>query len=151
MTVRYCGRYFTPAELDLIQGLIKAQPTREAIARAMCAELNWIKPDGLPKVMSAKVVLLRMHRDGLIVLPPPKSKNSNVRRPPVPTPATDPQMPITGTRKDVPDLCLRRIRSSADSRLWNKFIERYHYLGYVLLPGAQMRYFITNLPIKYYT
>ena len=142
MTVRYCGRYFTPAELDLIQGLIKAQPTREAIARAMCAELNWIKPDGLPKVMSAKVVLLRMHRDGLIVLPPPKSKNSNVRRPPVPTPATDPQMPITGTRKDVPDLCLRRIRSSADSRLWNEFIERYHYLGYVPLPGAQMRYFI---------
>ena len=44
MTVRYCGRYFTPAELDLIQGLIKAQPTREAIARAMCIGRQLIPP-----------------------------------------------------------------------------------------------------------
>ena len=107
MTVRYCGRYFTPAELDLIQGLIKAQPTREAIARAMCAELNWIKPDGLPKVIPAKVVLLRMHRDGLIVLPAPRNKYNNARRPPVLTLATAPQMAIPGTRRNVPDLCLR--------------------------------------------
>jgi hypothetical protein len=142
MTIRYCGRYFTPAELDLIIELTKTHPTREAIARAVCAELNWTKPDGLPKVMSAKVVLLRMHRDGLIVLPPPRSKNNNVRRPPVFTPATDPQMPITGTRGDVPDLRLRKIQNPADSRLWNEFIQRYHYLGYVPLPGAQIRYFI---------
>ena len=142
MTVRYCGRYFSPVELDLIRDLIKAHPTREAIARAMCAELNWTKPDGLPKVMSAKVVLLRMHRHGLVVLPPPKSKGNNVRRPPVFTPATDPKTPITGTRKDIIDLHLRKIQNRADSRSWNEFIARYHYLGYVPLPGAQIRYFI---------
>ena len=26
--------------------------------------------------------------------------------------------------------------------LWNEFIDRYHYLGYKTLPGAQLRYFI---------
>jgi hypothetical protein len=29
-----------------------------------------------------------------------------------------------------------------DSSLWNELIERYHYLGYDPLPGAQMRYFV---------
>ena len=28
------------------------------------------------------------------------------------------------------------------SRLWNEFVERYHYLGYRPLPGAQQRYFV---------
>jgi hypothetical protein len=30
-----------------------------------------------------------------------------------------------------------------DSQLWNEYIERYHYLGYTPLPGAQLRYFVT--------
>jgi hypothetical protein len=28
-----------------------------------------------------------------------------------------------------------------DSALWNEYIDRYHYLGYKPLPGAQLRYF----------
>jgi len=31
----------------------------------------------------------------------------------------------------------------AQSRLWNEYIYRYHYLGYTILPGAQLRYFVT--------
>ena len=76
-----CGRDFTDAELELIESLIGEHPTREAIARAVCNQLNWVKPDGLPKTMSAKVALLRMHRDGLIVLPAPRHEGHNIRRP----------------------------------------------------------------------
>ena len=32
--------------------------------------------------------------------------------------------------------------SDPRSRLWNEFVERYHYLGYKPLPGAQLRYFV---------
>ena len=28
------------------------------------------------------------------------------------------------------------------SRTWNEFVQRYHYLGYTPLPGAQLRYFV---------
>ena len=34
------------------------------------------------------------------------------------------------------------VRTKKDSSLWNELIARYHYLGYVPLPGAQARYFI---------
>ena len=33
--------------------------------------------------------------------------------------------------------------AKSTSALWNEYIERYHYLGYKTLPGAQLRYFIT--------
>jgi hypothetical protein len=32
----------------------------------------------------------------------------------------------------------------ADSALWNEYIDRYHYLGYTPLPGAQLRYFVKS-------
>jgi hypothetical protein len=65
-----------------------------------------------------------------------------VRRSLVFTTASDPKEPITGTRRDIRDLRLRQIQTEADSRPWNELIARYHYLGYVPLPGAQIRYFI---------
>ncbi len=122
MTSRYCGRDFSTTEMELIEKLIRNHPTREAIARAVCDHLNWVKPDGLPKVMSAKVALLRMHRDGLIELPNPRSQNNNIRKSLAFTPASDPKEPLIGTRRDIRDLRLRQIQTEADSRLWNELI-----------------------------
>jgi hypothetical protein len=128
--------------MELIESLIREHPTREAIARAVCDQLNWNKPDGLPKTMSAKVALLRMHRDGLIALPPPRHRDSNIRKPLAVTPASDPKDLLDCSRGDIRNLGLQRIQTRADSRLWNELIGRYHYLGYVPLPGAQIRYLI---------
>jgi hypothetical protein len=144
---RYCGRDFTAAEMDLIRSIIarpEEHPTRAAIARAACQSLAWVKPDGGLKVMSARVALLRMHRDGLFELPPPRGGNGNGRWNPQPTPATDPGPPLTGTRRDLGPLTLHRVACPKDSRLWNELIARYHYLGYTPLPGAQIRYLIRN-------
>ena len=38
---------------------------------------------------------------------------------------------------------LSLVSNAQDSRLWNQHVERYHYLGYQRLPGAQLRYFAT--------
>ena len=145
--MRYCGRDFSAAELDLIRSIIaRAQehPTREAIARAVCQSLAWVKPNGGPKLMTARVALLRMHRKGIIDLPPPLHGNGNGHWHPQPTPATDPGPLLTGTRRDLGTLALHRVACRNDSRLWNELIERYHYLGYTPLPGAQIRYLIRN-------
>ena len=39
-------------------------------------------------------------------------------------------------------LIFRPGRTRKDSSLWNELIERYHYLGYNPLPGAQIRYLV---------
>ena len=142
MTHRYCGRDFSPAELEVIRHLISEVPERNRaeLSRLMCQALGWFKPDGGLKAMSARVAMLRMQADGLIALPPPRCvrpSNSVII-----TNASDPQTPLTCAAAALRPLTLQRVDSKASSRLWNEFIERYHYLGHKPLPGAQLRYFV---------
>ena len=104
--------------------------SRTALSRAVCEALDWRKPDGGLKDMSARVALLRMERDGLLALPPPLQPRSRPR-PPRPSPRTDP--PSRASRP-VSLAAARPLRLSAlrprdpRSRLWNEYIQRYHYL-----------------------
>lgn len=107
----------------------------------MCERLDWRKPDGGLKQMSCRVALLRMERDGLISLPVPTCSNGNGKRYRRRTPAADARAPIFAPASDLTDLALDIVADKADSHLWNEYIERYHYLGYQPLPGAQLRYF----------
>ncbi len=137
--MRYCGREFTEKEMDLIGRLIATGVNRQKLSRMFCEELNWRKPDGGLKEMSCKVAFLKMHRDGHIILPPPlKPANNHLKKPKATLLALpQPEVIEAGTL----DLSLVDITTSA---LWNEYIDRYHYLGYTPLPGAQLRYFIRS-------
>ena len=143
LTAVYCGRCFTDRELDRIREMARLLPSRRAISRAFCTEFGWRKPDGGLKDMSCSVALLRMHRDGLIPLPPPQHVVTSAVRTSfgeaLPTP---PEPRLEGSRGDIARLTLDRIQGPTDSRHWNDLVARYHYLGYSPLPGAQLRYFI---------
>ena len=136
---RYCGRDFSEGEIDMIRALIaRGGLSRKALSREVCQRLDWRK--GGLKDMSARVAMLRMHRDGVIVLPPPRQAPT-VRR--VPGPATDrPLLPTPERLADAQPVAVEPVRNADEGRLWNEFVARYHYLGYSTLPGAQMRYFV---------
>ena len=140
---RYCGRDFTPKELDQIRSLIKQNPkfNRRRLSIEVCRMFQWLKPDGKLKDMSCRVAMLRMEKDGLIQLPPSFRKKQPVRKIEF-TSATDPQCLVSFPVHQMPRLHLQLV-TKATSALWNEYIERYHYLGYSPLPGAQLRYFIT--------
>ena len=141
--IRYCGREFTPDELEQIQSLIKHNPgfNRTRLSTEVCRILQWLKPDGKLKDMSCRVAMLRMQKDGLISLPASTRKKKPVRTIEF-TNATDPQKPVVCPVNQLPQLRLQMVTKST-SALWNEYIDRYHYLGHKLLPGAQLRYFIT--------
>lgn len=143
MTVRYCGREFTSEELETIRRIIVSDPhgTRASISRLVCQTIGWYKPDGGLKAMSCRVVLLRMQKDGLITLPPPRHQHKNHRPSIQITEATDPKTPITSPVSALPNLELQVVTNQDQSALWREYIHRYHYLGYTPLPGAQLRYF----------
>ena len=143
-TLRYCGRNFSIEEMDLIRSMIAAEPrrNRHQLSRVVCEELGWRRPDGLVKDMSCRVAMLRMHRDGLINLPPPRHANANGRTRPKITAASNPQAPLCVSVNKLGDLAFRIVHTKKDSLLWNELIERYHYLGYKPLPGAQLRYLV---------
>ncbi|HDY76262.1 MAG TPA: DUF4338 domain-containing protein [Candidatus Marinimicrobia bacterium] len=141
---RYCGRDFTSKEFKQIRSLIKQNPefNRMGLSKEVCRMFQWLKPDGNLKDMSCRVAMLRMHRDGLIELPPPTHNKPPKKRIQF-TSITDPQSPIACSANQLPQLHLQMV-TKATSALWNEYIERYHYLGYTTLPGAQLRYFIAT-------
>jgi len=140
--IRYSGRDFTPKELKQIRSLIKQNPgfNRMRLSKEVCQMFQWLKPDGNLKDMSCRVAMLRMQKDGAIVLPPPSHAKGTVKKIEF-TSATDPQSPVVCPVNELPPLYLQMI-SKSTSALWNEYIERYHYLGFTPLPGAQLRYFI---------
>lgn len=143
-SLRYCGRLFTAEEMDWIRQLMVSEPklNRAGLSRRVCSELHWLRPDGRSKEMSCRVAMLRMQRDGLITLPQPEKGNGNGRTKPRITAASDPQEPLSLPAQAVMPLELRPVATADESLLWNELIERYHYLRYKPLPGAQIRYLI---------
>jgi hypothetical protein len=141
---RYCGRFFSAEELAQIIELIEKNPSKHRLdlSRDVCRMLLWYKADGGLKEMSCRVAMLRMQEDGLIRLPPPRTENKRKSEAAV-TCATEPQSIIQDPVHQLGELKLRLV-TSKNSRLWNEYIQRYHYLGYTPLPGAQLRYFITR-------
>jgi len=141
-TWKYCGRVFSEAEVECIRSIIDedTQRSRNGISRIACEQLGWYKPDGTLKMQSMSQVLAKMEADGLVSLPPP------VR-------ARAPMKPIEYTERTamgaeillpagkLPELHIEIAKTSDDQSLWNEYIDRYHYLGFSKLPGAQMKYF----------
>ena len=140
---RYCGKTWSEDDIERIRALIAVAPRakRAELARQVCATFDWRRPNGQPSLMSCRVAMLRMHRDGLIGLPPPQSARRIPSRTFV-SEASDPQPLIELQVKDLVDLRLDLVTRGEALTLWNEFIGRYHYLGYGVMPGAQLRYFI---------
>jgi hypothetical protein len=141
---RYCGRLFTGKEIDRIRKLIVSDGklNRAQLSRIVCDEFNWLRPDGRSKEMSCRVAMLRMERDGLIILPPPQKGNGNGKNRPRLTSVSNPKEAISLPAGALGKLLFRPVNTPDDSKLWNELIERHHYLGYKPLPGAQIRYLV---------
>ena len=144
LPLRYCGREFSLSELQWIREAVCSDPTitRNRLSIRFCEQFNWKKPDGGLKDMSCRVAHLRMERDGLITLPAPRQGHfqrlGSIRR----TPEGEAQPDIT--RKAGRFELSVQVVDARRSHLWNEYIDRYHYLGYTRLPGAQLRYFIRS-------
>ena len=141
---RYCGRDFSAAELAHIRGLLSLQPplNRLGLSRRICQDFHWRNAAGQLKEMSCRVALLRMQKDGLFQLPMPLQRNGNGRSRPLLTPASEPGTAVVEAVRSLSPLGFERVQPGANSRLWNELIERYHYLGYNPMSGAQMRYLV---------
>ena len=139
---RYSGRFFSLQEIGVIRDLIRTHPqmNRQQLSYRVCERFDWRKVNGGLKDMSCRVALLRMHREGLIELPPPRRQVKPCRSFTRRTAQAQPQPLFEAAVHELEELRLEVV-SRQNSALWNEYIDRYHYLGYKPLPGAQQRYF----------
>jgi hypothetical protein len=113
---RYCGREFTPKELEQIRFLIKYNPkfNRTRLSEEVCRILQWLKPDGKLKDMSCRVAMLRMQKDGLVLLPPSTRIKKPVKKIEI-TPASDPQSPVVCPVNQLPQLHLQMVTKNTSA------------------------------------
>jgi hypothetical protein len=135
-----CGQEFSAKILQQIQNLIIGHQamTRAELARQVCDLLGWYRPNGQRKDMSCRVALLKLHRNGLLNLPP--ATKVITRNTAIDHSLLIPERPITKSVERLDGISLMLVTTKHDSTLWKVMIQRYHYLGYTPLVGAQLRY-----------
>jgi hypothetical protein len=145
-TVR--GRNFSKDELLRIRALVETSPhdPRSVLSRKICEALDWRQHNGRLKDRSCRDVLLRLHDLGFLKLPPRRVEAP--RRRPVPiTAKTDPRLPAPFSPRDLTPAAffvVTRCGSRALERLWNEYVERYHYLRYGVPVGPHIKYFVRS-------
>ncbi|MBW1699128.1 MAG: DUF4338 domain-containing protein [Deltaproteobacteria bacterium] len=144
---RFCGRTLSGDEIDQIKEIVSTCRgiSRTELANTVCELFDWRRPTGRLKTVECRQFLEHLAAKGVFDLPDrkagrPRGVKFTVKR-------TDKgQSPgiITGNVKDFFPLRLRKVTTKAQRELWYEYVDRYHYLGYQLPFGAQLRYFIES-------
>ncbi len=143
----YRGRRVRATDVELIEKLIAAHPaaSRRALSQKLCAAWDWVQPNGQPRDMVCRGLMLALHRAGHIHLPPVRYKPPN----PLARRATPPSVSIDRTpiRESLSvlrttHLEFRQVRRTADEPLFNGLIKSYHYLGYTQPVGEHLKYLV---------
>lgn len=143
----FCGRAFSPQELDLMRQLAAdcAGLGVTEIARTLCELLDWKRSSGRLKNHECRQLLEHLRGRGWLRLPPVRPSGPRGPRQIRPRAASDPQPERTGAPSQYDPLRLTVVEgASADSRLWTELIERYHYLRYRVPVGAHLRYLVRS-------
>jgi hypothetical protein len=134
-------REFTADDLCLIETIVREfkNLSRTELAATVCENLPWKAPNGRVKVNGCLLLLERMEKEGLIVLPPRRANVvgsiCNLESPPLP--ATEIRSSLSRLRpitvEPVP---------YEENRVWNATVATYHPLGFQRPFGAHQRYWI---------
>ena len=143
--LRYRGRIITDTDVTFIQRLIAAHPkaTRRALSYRLCEAWNWVQPNGIPRDMVCRGLLLALHRAGHIELPPARKSNPLGPRRRKPSRTTVCWDLIEGRLCDMLPLDIAQVRRSSNESLFDSLVETYHYLGYTQPVGEHLKYLVS--------
>ncbi|MGH8567283.1 MAG: ISAs1 family transposase [Gammaproteobacteria bacterium] len=140
MVAEYGGRALSARDVRAIQRLIDDHPwhTREQIARLVCGDFDWRRPNGRWAVSSCRSLLQRLERQGALRLPALRRAGNFFERRRRVTPAdlATPAVPkrLSGA------LVVRPLASEAGRARWHQDMARDHYLGDLTLIGESLYY-----------
>jgi len=143
----FFGRRFSTAEINLIHNLVADFPSLSLteLSRTICELLQWKRPNGRLKNHECRLLLEKLSVTGVFNLPTLRPSGPRGSRIVTHTSSGAEQAPLTGTVSQYAPLSLTVVHSGPESALWNELVERYHYLGYRVPVGANLRYFVHSV------
>jgi len=143
--LQYRGRAVTDADVAFIRRLIADHPdlSRRALSQKLCQAWDWVQPNGHPRDMVCRGLMLALHRAGHIELPPCRQTPANplVQRS-RPAAVDIDRTPLHGSLQALGPLHFEQVRRTPRERLFNGLIEHHHYLGYTQPVGEQLKYLV---------
>jgi hypothetical protein len=146
-TETFCGQVVSQDQLGEIVEIVDtfSKLSRAELANTICELFSWKRPTGKLKTVECRQFLEDLDARGIIRLPATREKH---RKPPtatVPrTPKAETQAPISAKLSELLPISLAKVETKSQRQLWYEYVDRYHYLGYQLPFGAQLRYFIKS-------
>lgn len=135
------GRTLSGDELALLRALIAQHPDwhRTALSRHLCQLWNWRNAAGRLKDMAARTLLLKLHKRGLIELPPAQTRTA---RPAAQVPELRLPIPCTiqGRLNSLQPLHLELVEGMGLRREVGQLLARYHYRGFNGPVGENVQY-----------
>jgi hypothetical protein len=137
------GRTVRPEDVARIRDWLQAHPdsNRTRLSRELCLAWNWRNGAGRLKDMAARVLLLKLEARGHIQLPPRRTASVNQLRNRDFGQIDHDQSPIEGPLRELQPMRIEPvIETTAEARLFQFLLARYHYLGHRNCLGENLRY-----------
>lgn len=142
----YRGRPVSVAEIESIRQLIAAHPalSRRRLSAKLCEAWNWVQPNGRPRDMVARSLMLALHRAGHIQLPAQRfcPPNNAARHRPPALPLAPAGPPLACALAELGPLKIRQVRRTPQEALFGSLVQGHHYLAYTQPVGEHLKYLV---------
>jgi len=146
VVLRYRGRAITAADVAFLRELVAQSPaeSRRRLSQQVCAAWGWVQPNGAPRDMVCRGLLLTLARAGHLALPPARRwpRNPLARRARPRLVAVD-RTPLHTSLRALGPLVFRQVRRTAAEPLFNSLLDAHHYLGYTQPVGEQLKFLVS--------
>ena len=144
-TLSYRHRVITDDDVDFIRQLIAEHPgsSRRDLSKKLCEAWHWVQANGALRDMVCRGLMLMLHREGLIELPPVRwvPRNPLVERSPQVLVNVD-QTPLQVRLAELGAMAVRQVRRTSAEALFNSLLQHHHYLGYTQPVGEHLKYLV---------
>lgn len=141
------GRMISEADIETVRELIAERPHRGItdLSQAVAERWEWRQLNGRLKDRACRIVLAVLASRGIIEIPPiervkvEKARNVTRASSPIPQVQTD---PLEGNLAEFQPFHFEVVSDEANHRLWNYVMREFHYLGYRMLVGQNLKYLV---------
>ena len=142
----YRSRKVSAIEIEFIRQLIAAHPalSRRRLSAKLCEGWNWVQPNGQPRDMVARSLMLELHRAGHIQLPAQRFRppNNAARHRAPASPLAPEAPPLECSLAELGPLEIRQVRRTPEEKLFGSLMQGHHYLAYTQPVGEHLKYLV---------
>ncbi len=140
------GRVIREADVAFLRELISQNPelSRRRLSVKVCEAWNWVQPNGQPRDMICRSLLLALDRAGHLQLPAKRQSppNNAIRHRRIPPVAPLDQSLIEASVASLGPLKTELVRRAEGEKLFAHLLSQYHYLGYSRPVGEHLKYLV---------